>query len=308
MSKTSKADQKIERDDVTITELYGGKVHVRFYEKSHQYWISRDGGKNFARKTGVTSFINIKDKSRPLGIWQQQITADFLLEKIAAGVKIDMDLALEAAVQNDVQREAAADIGKEIHAWCEASIKKELKITKDVPEIPNFPEAVTGVNSFSAWRDEHKVKFISTERPVYSMKHDYVGTRDFEAMIDGELCLGDFKSSTGLYNSVRMQTAAYAQADTEERKKKYVGRWAIRLSKLTEAEYYKKEERKQELKQAICRIQGKEYKKYPTKPYQVFEAVFLDNDRRAMQHDFAAFLSTIELTEWDRATSGWGDG
>src|SRR3990167_11476394 len=54
MSKTSKADQKIERDDVTITELYGGKVHVKFYEKSHQYWISRDGGKNFARKTGVT--------------------------------------------------------------------------------------------------------------------------------------------------------------------------------------------------------------------------------------------------------------
>ena len=298
------------RGDVTTGTLYKGKVLWKFYEKSHQYWASLDGGKTYKRKTGASTYIGIKDKSKPLGIWQQQVTADFLLAKIEAGVKIDIDLALEACVQNDIQREGAADIGKEIHAWCEAYIRNQLKQKgfEKLPAIPDFPEAVTGVNAFMAWLEAHKVKFITTERKVYSRKHDFMGMLDFEAEIDGEVCLGDFKSSTGLYNSVRMQTAAYAEADMEERGKRlYAGRWAVRLSKLTEAEYHKKEERKQEMKRAIARIQGKDFKEYPIKPYRVFEAVFLDDDRRAMKHDFGAFLLCKGLTEWDRATNGWGE-
>jgi hypothetical protein len=299
---------KDERDDITIGTLYGGKVAWKFFEKSHQYWITIGSGKAY-RPMSVTGAINIKDKSRPLGIWQQQITADFLLKAIAAGKKIDVDLALEAAVQNDVQRDEAADVGNEIHDYLEATIKKELKLTKELPEMPNYPEAITGVNSFMAWRDEHKVKFVTTERKVYSKKYDYAGTLDFEAIIDGELCLGDFKSSNALYNGVRMQTAAYAEADMEEcGKRKYAGRWAIRLSKYTEAEHAKREERKKELKRAIARIQGKEYKEYPVKPYQIFEAAFLDNDRRAMKQDFMAFLACLDLTRWNGATDTFYSG
>lgn len=302
---------KEERDDVTLTELYGGKVIVKFYEKSHQYWVSTDGGNKFVRKTGVTTIIGIKDKSKPLASWQQQITADFLLGALEKGKKIDIDLALEACVQNDVQRDEAADIGKEIHAYCEAVIRHRLKQKgfEKLPEMPSFPEAVTGVNAFHEWLDNHKVKFVSTERPVFSVKHDFVGTMDLEAVIDGELCMGDFKSSNGLYNGVRMQTAAYAEADMEEAKKrKYAGRWAIRLSKHTEAEYYKKEARKSEMRKAIARIQGKEAKSYEPKPYQVFEAVFLDNDRRAMGHDFQAFQACLDLNRWNNATDGFYNG
>ena len=295
--------------DVQFTNLYGGKVVVRFHPSNHAYWVSTDSGKTFKRKTGVTTYLGIKDKSTALGKWQQQITADFLLAKIEAGVKIDVDLALEAAVQNDVQRDSAADIGKLIHSWAEATIRKELKLTKEVPDMPDFPEAVTGANAFMEWREAHKIKFVSTERVVYSRKHDFVGQMDFEAVVDGELCMGDFKSSTGLYNGVRMQTAAYAEADMEEAgKRKYAGRWAVRLSKYTEAEYMRREMRKAEMRKAIARIQGKDSKDYPIKPYKVFEAVFLDNDRRAMKYDFAAFLACKELTAWDRATNGWGEG
>ena len=300
-----------ERDDVKLTKLYGGKVIVKFYEKSHQYWVSVDSGKTFKRKTGVTTYIGIVDKSKALGSWQQQITADFLLKALEKGQVIDADVALEAAVQNDVHRDEAADIGKEIHAWCEAHIRHELKQKgfEKLPSIPDFPEAVTGVNSFRDWLDAHKVKFITTERPVYSKKHDYIGTMDFEAKVDGELCCGDFKSSNGLYNGVRMQLAAYAEADMEERGKRvYAGRWAVRLSKFTEEEYYKREERKKIIKRAIARIKGTEYKEYPTKPYQVFEAQFLDNDRRAMKYDFESFLHCMGITGWSRATDAFYNG
>lgn len=294
-----------ERDDVTITELYKGKVIVKFYQNSHQYWVSLDGGKTFKRKTGVTTLIGIKDKSTPLASWQQQITADFLLRKIKEGVKIDEDLALEACIQNDVLRDEAADIGHEIHAWCEHWIKNKMRVKgfEKLLPIPDFPEATSGVNGFLSWIDDNKVKFHSTERPVYSKNHDFIGTMDFEATINGQYCMGDFKSSNGLYNAVRMQTAAYARADEEERKgDKYDGRWAIRLSKYTHAEYLKREERKQELKKAICRIKRTEYTYYPPKPYEVFEAVYLDRDKGLISRDFEAFLLCKGLTEWNKLT------
>ena len=305
--------QEVDTEAPVLTPLYKGDVQVKFLPKSHQYWVSIDG-ERAARKTGVTTFIGIKDKSRPLGSWQQQITADFLLKAIQAGKKINVDLALEACVQNDVQREEAADIGKEIHAWCEHYIKRQLKVPgyKDLPALPDFPEAVTGTNAFMSWLDEHKVKFLSTERAVLSRKHDYIGTMDLEAVIDGFHCKGDFKSSNGLYNGVRMQTAAYAVADTEERGKAfkgYQGRWAVRLNKYTEAEYMRRETRKKELRRAIARIKGADApKEYPIKPYQIFEAVFLDTDPGSMKRDFAAFINCMELTRWDRATDAFYNG
>jgi hypothetical protein len=161
------------------------------------------------------------------------------------------------------------------------------------------------VNSFLAWVDEHKVKWLSTERVVYSLKYDYLGQMDFEAIIDGDHCMGDFKSSNGLYNAVRMQTAAYAMADTEERGKKfkgYTGRYALRLSKYSEAEYMKKETRKKEVKAAIARFKGSEPSDWPIKPYSVFEAAFLDRNASDMDSDMKAFLNCKALTEWNKET------
>ncbi len=287
-----------------VSSLYGGRVQIRFYPISHQYWVSVDGSP-FKRKGGVTSIIGTKDKSKALQSWQQGITADHLLKLLASGKKITADDALEAVIQCDVQRDEAADIGKEIHGWCEHFIRHKLKQSgyEKLPEIPNFPEAVTGVNSFLEWIKKHKVKFVSTERVVYSLTHDYMGTMDFEAEIDGMLCLGDFKSSNGLYNGVRMQTAAYMHADVEENpKKKYKGRWAIRLSKYNEQEHIKREERKKEIRRAIAKFKGTEYKEYPIKPYQVFEAKFLDNGKDFMKRDMDAFVDLKKVYEWDKMT------
>lgn len=291
-------------------QLYKGKVIVRFYPLSHMYYVSVDGGK-FVRKGGVTGIIGIKDKSRPLQIWQQQITADFLMGCLDAKKVINEDLIVEAIMQCDIQKEEAADIGKEIHAWCEHHIRHKLKQKgyEKVPPVPDFPEALTGVNSFLKWEKENKVKWITTERPVYSKKYDYIGTMDFEAVINGLHCAGDFKSSNSLYNGVRMQIEAYASADEEEiGKKKYDGRWAVRLSKYTEKEYIKREQRKVEIKEAIARVQGKEYKNYGIKPYQVFEAQFLDNEKGSRAYDMEAFLAAKTLKDWDYATDPFTNG
>ena len=293
---------KTEQEGVTYTELYGGNVIVRFHEKGHMYYISTDGGEKFVRKSGVTGIIGIIDKSKPLGIWQQGMTLDFLLGTLADGRSIDEEKAIEAVIQHELFLEKSVDIGHEIHSWCEFYVRHELgqKGYEKMPPIPDFPEAVRGVNSFLAWIDEHKIKFLSTERIVYSMKHDYLGQMDFEAVIDGKHCMGDFKSSNGLYPTVRLQTAAYAMADMEESGKDYDGRFALRLSKYSGEEYMKRETRKKEVKAAIARFKGSPVSTYPIKPYKVFEDAFLDKGKGDMLRDFKAFLQCQQLTAWQR--------
>ena len=287
--------------------LYGGKVKIRMYPISHQYWVSIKGSP-FKRKSGSTTFIGIKDKSKALGSWQQTMTLDFLLKILESGKKINEDLAIEAVIQNDIAVDEAIDIGKEMHDWLEKYAKWKMKEIKNIPEMPKLKEAITGVNSFLKWEEEHKVKYKSCERVIYSLEHDYIGTLDLEADVDGIPCLVDYKSSNGLYNSVRMQTASYLKADEEERKKKtYKGRWALRFSKYTEEEYMKREKRKKIIKAHIARIKGKDTKDYPIAPYQAFEAKFLDKDKEYLNEDFNAFLHAKNLFTWDKKTDWYSN-
>lgn len=303
MKKTLKKTEPIEQKYIE-SELYKGSVKIRFYPESHRYYISVDGGP-FKQRPGVTTIGGIKDKSTPLRIWQQRMTADFLFKSLKSGKKLSDDLIVEAIIQCDIKVAEAADIGKEIHGWIEHYIRNKLgeRGFENVPPIPDYPEAINGVNAFLDWEKENHVEYVSTERPVFSKEHDYVGTMDLEAKVNGIHCLVDFKSSNGLYNGVRMQTAGYVKADEEEKgKKKYKGRWALRVSKFTEKEYYEVESEKSILKKKIAELQGKEYKDYPTKPYQVFEAKFLDGMKEFMDRDFAAFINCRQLYSWDSET------
>lgn len=301
-SKNSELQEKKCEENYQISKLYKDKVIVRFYPKSHQYWVSINGSP-FKRKTGSTTAISIKDKSTALMNWQQTMTLDFLLGLIDKKIPINEDLAIEAVIQNDIKKEEAVDIGIAMHDWLDLYAQYKMKKLKEFPPMPEIKEAITGINAFLEWEGEHKVKYISSERMVYSLKHDYMGTLDLEASVDGLHCLVDYKSSNGLYNSVRMQTASYIEADEEERKVKvYKGRWALRFSKYTEAEYIKREQRKKVLKAHIARIKGKEYKDTPIAPYQSFEAKFLDKNKGMMADDMDAFLHAKELYQWDRRT------
>lgn len=261
------------------TELYKGKVKIKFHPNSHRYYV------NDKSVTGVTTFIGIKDKSRPLVLWAVGLYSEYLYQNL--GVKLTQEIIVEGSQQHAIRKQEAADTGTKIHDWCERYIKHKLKIKGyDLPDMPEDQNVQIGVNAFLDWEKEHKVKFLSSERIVYSKKHDYIGTLDIEAMIDGKLCLVDLKSSSALYNSVRLQTAAYLKADEEESGKKYEGRWAIRLAKETEDEY-------------IARMEAKGKS---TEGYKVFEAMFLDDEKESVDKDFSAFLACKELFQWDKDT------
>ena len=90
--------------------------------------------------------------------------------------------------------------------------------------------------------EAHKVEPIATEFKIFSRKHMYAGTCDLDAVIDGERCIVDFKTSSGIYPEMLLQTAAYQFARAEElyggelwgdQPNKYDARWIVRFDKKT---------------------------------------------------------------------------
>lgn len=203
-----------------ITKLYKGTVELKFEEGRHRFTVN---GKSILSVTAGTSII---DKSRPLIYWAVGLTKDFLMENLSNLIndkKGDKIVALieEASKQHSIRKQKAADIGTQVHDWVEKFIKAKTK--EDYPEIPKDANVYNGVSAFLKWVDEDKVKFISSEKHIYSKKYNYAGIMDAEAVIGGKMCVVDFKTSKGIYPEFRFQVAAYQNAVEEETGKKYAG-------------------------------------------------------------------------------------
>lgn len=284
-------------ENITITQLYDGKVEAKFMGPTvdkpsrHIYYM------NGERKKSVTGIIGIKDKSIPLVSWALEEAAKSLIGVLESGKKIKEDEIVKAVYASEESKNKAADIGTEVHDWIERYIRFKLKQKgyEKLPTMPDDQNVMTGVTSFLNWEAEHKVKYLWAEKLLFSKKYDFMGKGDFGAVVDGKRCLCDNKTGNGLYNSVRLQTAAYRYADEEESGLKYTGRWALRISKETKDEY----EERMALKNRIKAILGK--KPVEVKPYAVFEAKYLDDDKNAYKADFDGFRACLELNQWESA-------
>ena len=101
-----------------------------------------------------------------------------------------------------------------------------------LPEL-STDEAKRGVEGFHKWLAAHKVVVKASERLVYSKEYHFAGTCDFVAEIDGVLSVGDVKTSSGIFDEYRLQTAAYQHALQEEKNMTFDVRWIVRFDKKT---------------------------------------------------------------------------
>lgn len=102
----------------------------------------------------------------------------------------------------------AADYGTMAHAWLESHLKG---VTVDLGALPE--PARNAVNAYLIWQKEHKLETIKTEETFYNCKLNYAGTADWVGNLDGELSLGDWKTSTGIFFNYAIQGWGYALAD-----------------------------------------------------------------------------------------------
>lgn len=200
-------------------KLYYGKELV-FDEAEHAYtW---DG--QFV--PGVTTILKIIDKPAILG-WEKKIMRDYWLKAVSGGRTDFAVIHKESWSASRKISKEAADIGSNVHEYAEAVLKKLA------PPKLETDEAKRGAEAFHKWLDSHTIKLLASERIVFSQEHYYAGTCDLIAEIDGEYCVGDFKTSSGIYPEMRLQTAAYQNAIQEEKGMKVQARWIIRFDKKT---------------------------------------------------------------------------
>lgn len=216
--------------------------------------------------SGVTSVVHIIDKSGPLVGWSAKKVAERILEETpiaerfvegttkSLGWYLQQHITLEeftricmdAKLAPREHLEEAGDIGHQAHKWLEGYIQRELGIKQfHLALISIQDEKVQSCCKASLdWMGKHNVRWLKTERIVYSKSFGYAGTLDGLALVDScndRLCcpvtfkdrrsLIDWKSSNYLYPEYLLQTAAYQYAEEEEFGITIDDRWIIRLGK-----------------------------------------------------------------------------
>ena len=214
-----------------MIKLYGGDVTLEFDEGKHAYVWAEKG----LPVAGVTSILSVLNKPALVqwsancaveyirnGYMQAMESGDGLLETSAF-----LALCQEAKTAHRKISKAATDVGSVVHGFAESVLVDRRAA------MPTDPNAAKGAEAFLTWFNAHKIDPIHVERMVLSQLWYYAGTVDFYGWIDGELCVLDFKTSSGLYLEMPLQLAAYAIAITEETGERIDTGWIVRLDKKT---------------------------------------------------------------------------
>jgi len=105
----------------------------------------------------------------------------------------------------------ALNIGTITHEWVEGAINWKLG-DGEIPKMPQQEEAVNAIHAFKDWVGQNVVEWKSSEEKLYHRKYKYAGTVDARAIINGEYCVIDWKTSKAVYPEYHLQVAAYAKA------------------------------------------------------------------------------------------------
>lgn len=213
-----------------ITKLYAGEVDMVFDPYWHTYVVTDSKADNLpSKKTSVTTALKIIDKPQ-IRRWAVNMTVEYMKERLEPGKSYDeIQLAsmLAGAKNANTQRMTdAGDSGTLLHQWVEDFINHKN------PKIPVNPMLKESVKKFLTWVKKNKIEFLLPEQPIYSRKFGYAGTLDFICRYNGELYIGDLKTSSGIYLEQMLQTTPYRAAREEEfPEEKYAGQLICRIGK-----------------------------------------------------------------------------
>lgn len=201
--------------EIKETLLYQGEVKIIFDETKHIYY--KETVSPSCAVDGVTSILKRLNKPN-LMPWGVKVTADYWMAAAQENPNFDEVRAKkvyeESKRKHREKSEDAADYGKILHSWIEAYVNNEQ------PKIPTNAMLKKGCEQLLDWLNAHNVKIKTAEKLVYSKKYNYCGTVDFlgEMTLNGSTVkvIGDWKTSSGIWDEYKLQLAAYNGAIIEE--------------------------------------------------------------------------------------------
>ena len=190
-----------------IIEFHNGEsVDLAFNEAKHQYSIEG----NYV--PAVTSILDSTiAKQRFLMPWAVKMGAEWFRDNRKDYMKGDItvdDMVKGIKGAYKQKSSGAIALGKIVHDWCEQAILWKLG-EAEPPAVPDDELAANSINAFREWVKSNEVEWIAAEKQVYSRRHNYAGTADAVARVNGEFSVIDFKTSNRIYDEYYLQIAAY---------------------------------------------------------------------------------------------------
>jgi hypothetical protein len=108
----------------------------------------------------------------------------------------------------------AADIGTAAHAMVEAYIKgNDPSLCEELASLGDDSKAKArnAFETYLSWASMSKLEVLEQEVYLISQEYRYGGTPDAIGLVNGELCLVDWKTSNSVYGDYLLQLAAYRQ-------------------------------------------------------------------------------------------------
>lgn len=158
---------------------------------------------------GVTTALGVI--SKPMLIqWSANMAVEYIQDALDEGLEINEDVLKEAKTAHRKKKIIAGDIGTQIHSEVERWVNEYIKTGEYSQIVPTGNEIVDQcVSNFTGWAVDNQVKFLESEKHVYSKELWIGGILDLVFEMDGKKYIGDIKTSSGIYNEAFYQMGAY---------------------------------------------------------------------------------------------------
>ncbi|EHM24231.1 hypothetical protein SPW_7325 [Streptomyces sp. W007] len=174
-----------------------------------RFYVDPDDGR--IKVPGVTSVVGMLPKDF-LTYWAAKQSAEAAVNNWDIVSKLcERDPAGAIDYLKSAHRrtsKAASDLGSTAHDYFERLARGD-----NVPLRQVHADVKPHVTYFKQFLDEIQPEFLHLEETVWSDVHQYAGSFDAIAKIDGEVVMVDWKTSKDVYDSVALQLAAYRYAD-----------------------------------------------------------------------------------------------
>ena len=180
-----------------------------FVEKGHSHYF------NGQRMTGITTVLSVISKGDALIQWAANMAVDYIDGNLPVRreeniLSVDADdfkrILEEARKAHCRKKEEAGQKGTDIHALISEMIKSVIGAVEYKFEKSENPQ----IQHFIEWTQNNKVKFLESEKHLYSKTHFLGGICDGVVEIDGQKWLIDFKTGgTRVYAEAFFQMGGY---------------------------------------------------------------------------------------------------
>lgn len=199
-----------------------------FDEKEHAYFLD---GKPLL---GCTTVLGVIAKPA-LVPWAAKMTVEYIEANCkkaktqeGSGYFVTKDDLKAAKGAHNRKKEKAADDGTELHAMVEAFVKDAIENHNGQP-MGAFPAKI---KCFVDWATKEDIRFLASEKRLYSEKLWVAGTCDLMFEKGGKRYVGDVKTYKKIWDRVPViQTAGYALMAEEMGEEKFDGYCIICLPK-----------------------------------------------------------------------------